>query len=248
VKRALTVSAFLLAATLAWTAALLATADPWPVDSAGVLGAGLLVLCAVSLVGMLVSASRWARRLGLGLAAAELAIATALEPGIAWFIGVGCSGFALAGLAGSWTRGVVRDRQAAIGPPDAAVELSVLLAALPALVGLGALEGMSWQHWVALGTGLAGLILYTKALPGAVVAARQIVPLAFVVLGLSTGWTGLVLVLAGVGVAILAWQKDSKLAVRPLVTSGTRVPIPPQLVPTEVLDAAGLDDQGRPRS
>jgi hypothetical protein len=95
---------------------------------------------------------------------------------------------------------------------------------------------------------MGGLVLYTKALPGAVLAVRQILPASFLVLGIWVGRTGLVMMLAGLGVAVLAWQKDAKLAVRPLAAPGTRVPIPPQLVPSEILDAAGLDEKGRPRS
>ena len=51
---------------------------------------------------------------------------------------------------------------------------------------------------------------------------------------------------AGAGaITYLAWTKPARIAVQPLVERGRPVPIPPELTPTEILDAAGLDDRGR---
>jgi hypothetical protein len=49
------------------------------------------------------------------------------------------------------------------------------------------------------------------------------------------------------GVAALAWTVDARIAVHPLAEPGTTVPIPPELAPRDVLDAAGIDDRGRRR-
>jgi hypothetical protein len=56
------------------------------------------------------------------------------------------------------------------------------------------------------------------------------------------------LLVAGLIVVIPAWHRDVALAIAPAAPSrGTAVAIPPELVPPEILEAAGLDERGRPR-
>ena len=52
---------------------------------------------------------------------------------------------------------------------------------------------------------------------------------------------------AGVAIAMLAWHPSVKTAFHPPREIGTPHPIPPELAPTQVLDAADIDERGRPR-
>jgi hypothetical protein len=41
--------------------------------------------------------------------------------------------------------------------------------------------------------------------------------------------------------AVLAWSKEVRLAIRPLIERGSRVSIPPELLSDDVRRAAGID-------
>ncbi len=61
------------------------------------------------------------------------------------------------------------------------------------------------------------------------------------------GWPpGSLAAIAGVAVVIAAWHPAVKASYHPPVEAGTSFPIPPELAPGEILDAAEIDDSGRP--
>src|SRR5690606_13229207 len=73
-------------------------------------------------------------------------------------------------------------------------------------------------------------------------------PLLAVALAVTLGFpAGIVAAAYGVAIGAIAWHSSVRTSLHPLVESGTRVPIPPELAPKEVLDAADIDDRGRPR-
>jgi hypothetical protein len=234
-----------LVAAIVWALLVGGGTGPWERSSALLLGAWLLVLAAVSLVGMVVGGSQWALRLGIGLAVGELALAAVLPVSPAWWLGVLLSASSMAVLIGPLTRTWVRSRPRADAPPARSVALATLLLVTPAILAVTGVEGLgsAWA-WVVGST--VSLLLYTRAATGAVTVVR-VVPLLAGLVAIA-GSPIPVAVAAGVtagAATALAWTADARVAVRPLVERGRAVPIPPELVPGEILDAAGLDRRGR---
>jgi hypothetical protein len=54
-------------------------------------------------------------------------------------------------------------------------------------------------------------------------------------------------VLTALVVLAMAWHPEVKVAFHPPRETGRVFPIPPELAPKEILDAADLDERGRPR-
>lgn len=232
------------AAAFVWALAVV-RADVWPSGPALLLGVWLVVAATVALVGMVAGSSRWAHRLGIGVSIAGLGLAVVLPVGPLWWTGVILSGLSTAALAGPLTSGLIRRRVAASGPPLRAVALALTLFITPAVLALAGVDGLgSGWVWVA-GAGLA-LVVYLRALPGAVLATRGVAPVAAAIgaIGAPLPVAAACLV-TGAAVTGLAWTRDARLSVRPLTEPGKPVPIPPELAPSEVLDAAGIDSRGR---
>jgi hypothetical protein len=244
-RRATITVAALFLATLLW-AGLLALRSPWEAGSGALLGVALVILSAVGVVGVLVAAARWARWLLLGVTAAAALLGITVEIDAIWILAVVLSGYGIAEAAGSGVRYVVRGRPSASGPPrEAAAIPLVVLGYAAALAGVQP-DGVEWTDWLAAvavaGTGF----VYAKAAPGSVALVRLVfplfVPLSFWLVG---GIEGLLPAAVAAALTGLAWTKNARVAASPLVESGRTVPIPPELAPGEILDAAGIDDRGR---
>lgn len=247
-RRALLTAGLVFSSTLVWAVRLVTGSGPWASDAAAVFAADLLLMSAVAVVGMLVAGSGWARRLGWGLGAAGLALGVVLPLDPVWAVALTGSGLSLAVLAGRWLDGAVRQRPAADGPPGEAVVLALGLLCIPGLVALASPAGLGLAEWLAVGTGLVGAALYSKAGPGALLAVRALIPAGLALTAVTAGtWpTRLVILVAAVGLGWLGWRRPVRLAARPLITPGRPVRIPSELVPIEVLDAARIDRRGRP--
>ncbi len=249
VRRPLLTASALFAAVLVWAGRLVLDSGPWAPDAATLLAVDLVVLAAVSLVGMLVAGSRWARRLGVVLAAATIGLAVAFPIDTAWILGLVASAGALGGLVGTGMKGIVRERPAAAGPPNEAVLLPLVLLSVPALVGVVRPAGLHGADWAVAGVSLLAAAVYVKAWRGALPLVRVVAPGTIILGGLSGGMpAGLGLAAAGIVVARLAWTIAARVAVRPLVETGSRVPVPAELAPHDILEAAGLDERGRRRT
>ena len=75
---------------------------------------------------------------------------------------------------------------------------------------------------------------------------RVLWPALAIALALPMGLlSGILSAALGVTVAVLAWDSAVKTAFHPPVESGSSYPIPPELAPKDVLDAAQIDDRGR---
>ena len=97
-------------------------------------------------------------------------------------------------------------------------------------------------------TALAAAFLYSQALPGCIVTIRVVWPAIAIGLAPFMGLPGgIVSALLGIAVAVLAWHPSVKTAAYPPYESATTYSIPPELTPTEILDAADIDDTGSPR-
>lgn len=246
-KRAIAASIALLTATVLWSVLAVLEGTPWAPDSAGVLGATLIVLSAAAIVGMLVGASRWARSLGIIVTVAGAGVGIALPFGAWWVVALAASALALFGLAGNATLGVVRKLPAAAGPAPRVVAFTVGLVSLPGLVAVASPSGLDGPEWLVVAGGAVTAGLYAKAAPFALAAVRFGLPT--IALG-SAVWaglpSGLLFVAIGLAVAAFGWTKQARVAVRPLVEQGRTVPMLPEMVPADVREAAGIDEKGRP--
>lgn len=245
--RALPASLSLIAGSLAWTLAL-AFSDPAP-TAAGLVAAvvTMWVWSVASITGMIVSRSRWARNLGLAVVATHGLWAATRAVDAWWWVGLAVSTVAAAALTGPWLKGAVRSLPAAAGPPARSVLLPLVITGVPLAVGLTS------DH--ATTTAVVAIVCLTTAywfirtLPGAIAIVRVILPLVLLAATFWLGrWQSVVAALVATGaISVLAWHSSVLLSVSPLIERGTVVPIPPELAPKDVLDAAGIDDHGRPR-
>ncbi len=230
------------------SAALVLTGDDavWTAGSGTMIAAGHILLTAIVVVAALVGAARWSVGLGLALAAV-LAIPAILHPiDPSWIVMVVAAGLAVAGLAGTGLRGAVRQRPSAAGPPRKAVALTVGLLCAPLLIGSIQPAGVDAADWGLVVTLLGLGAWYSKARPSAVWATRLGIPLLAIGSLLIVPFPQSVAAAAALGLLTwLAWSADARLAVIPLAERGRAVPIPPELAPGEILDAAGLDSRGR---
>lgn len=239
-------SAGLLLTTAAWTV-VLATATPERSGMGVVLIAvSLWIATVVSLTGMLVARARWARRLGLAVTAAQGGLALLIPPDVWWGTALILSALTAVSLGGPWLDGIIRGRPSASGPPTRAVLLPLVLIGVPYLLGYTGASGPA-ALTVAV-TALVAAFWFIRTLPGAIAAVRFIWPGLALGLAFPMGWpTGVTAAAAGVAVAVLAWHSSVRNAVHPLIETGSRVSIPPELAPREILDAADIDESGRPR-
>lgn len=239
-------TAALLVASLAAAFVVTGTDPFWQAGAGAMLAAGHLLLTAVVIVGALVGAARWAVGVGVALTAA-IAVAAVLHPvGPAWVVMLISAAVALAGLLGTGLRAVVRQRPPADAPPARATALALGMLTPPLVVGSVQPSGVDFGDWLLVGTALAVGVIYTRAGSRAVWVTRIGLPLLTLAVPLVVPFPGLVLPMAAFGaLSALSWTADARLAAVPLAAPGKRVPIPAELAPSEILDAAGLDDRGR---
>jgi len=114
----------------------------------------------------------------------------------------------------------------ALSSADRLVRPSVGLAAWSLLLALAMARAMAWSVWVV----------------------RLAHPLLGATAALSTGLPGGAVIVAwALATTSVSWHPDVAEAVRPaLIGRAETVSIPPELAPPEVLEAAGLDDSGKP--
>ncbi|HEY7468029.1 MAG TPA: hypothetical protein VIC07_00680 [Acidimicrobiia bacterium] len=237
-----------LLAALLWVASIVVSPGRLTPGSVLLVGLGLIGTATVAVIGMVLTGGRWARWAS-GAMLATCLVTAALTPidGL-WIVALVATASALViVLAGGSTR--ARRQQQAVGPPAAAVALPVLLLLFPAWLGLAAAED------TVVATMIVGLLApvaalwYTRVLPGGLLGVRLVWPLLALASIPAQGLAPAIVSGAGaVAVAVLAWQPAVKHAFHPPREVGTNYPIPPELTPREVLDAARLDDEGKPRS
>lgn len=230
------------------TAALVLTGPDaaWDDGSGAMIAAGHLMLTAIAIVGALIGAARWARWMGTGLAGL-LGVPAILHPITAWWVVMVVSaGLALAGLVGTGLRSVVRQRPPAGAPPVKATALVLGLLGAPIVVGAVQPAGVGAADWAIVATSVVLAVWYTRAHDAALWGVRFGVPVLAVASAVAVSWPGAALPVAGFLVlSRLAWSTDARIAVIPLASPGRSVPIPAELTPDEILDAAGIDSRGR---
>lgn len=239
-------AALLLGATGAWTV-VLGAGVPARDDVAVVMVSLSLWVATVSAVtGMLLVRSRWARHLAMAVTGGHALVALMVPAGGWWSAAAIATASAALAIGSPWLDPHIRGRPPVSGPPTRALLVPLILVAVPLAIGLSGGGGV-----VGLATGLTALLAafwFVRVLPGALLAVRVLWPLVAVALAWPLGWpAGFASAVLGLVVAILAWGAEVRAAVVRLETRGSVVPIPPELAPPEILDAARIDDRGRPR-
>lgn len=235
-----------LLAALLWTIALVVDATPWSAAPAFLIGVGMLASTTVATVGMIVVGGRWAHRLGLaGIAmTAVVAIARPFDP--IWFVATGVSTAALIALLSPTVMQTIRALPSASGPPARAIAPALILLVTPAVLGFVGNEANPWALLVVGLTAPIAAFLYSRVIPGGLLIIRVLWPALAVALAPMLGWVaGIVSGVIALMVAISAWDRAAKASYHPPREVGTSFPIPPELAPPEILDAAHIDDKGR---
>ncbi len=233
-----------LAAVLAWVTALVVDPGPFPPwPSVLLIGIGLLAMATVSTTGLVVLGARWAMRLAWLVLAACAGIAAARPIDPVWWVALVVTVLAGAGLFTIQDR--TRKLPSATGPPVRAVILPLVLLYSPLILGLTS-SGAPWAVTTVAAAAMAGAFLYARVVWGGLAFAR----IGFPVVALAaTPFLEAPALIASLGialvVAVLAWHPSVKAAFHPPRTPGSTFPIPPELAPGDILDAAGIDQRGR---
>lgn len=234
-------------ATIAGVIGLAVSPDPYAPGVALLAALGMVLFTIVSVSGTLLARSRWARPAASAVGVAWLAVGIVVDSG--WGYVMMVTGAATLGAAaGPWLRGWLRRLPSSDGPPPAAVVVLLALVATPAAVALTGTEP-SAALWAFAGWSALIALALARALPGALTAARLGHPLAAAAaIPFLPLLPAVVATASGLVVALGAWRRDVAIAVVPLQPGESAAPlrIPPELVPEEVLRAAGLDELGRP--
>ncbi|HEX6222477.1 MAG TPA: hypothetical protein VF115_15405 [Acidimicrobiia bacterium] len=233
-------------AALAWTLAILVDTSPLETAPALLVGLGLLAMSTVAMVGMIAVGGRWAHRLGLIAIASMVALAIIRPIDLFWGVAVGLTALSSMALLSPVVTRSIRRLPSASGPPPRAITPPLILLATPAVLGF---LGNAAAPWALLVVGIAApnvAWLYSRVLPGGLLAIRMIWPALAIALAPWMGWwAGTASVVMAAAVAVLSWHKSVKASYHPPREVGTAYPIPPELTPKEVLDAAEIDDRGR---
>ncbi len=237
-----------IAVTVGW-AARLALADGWLAPgAAALLAADVLLLAVVAIAGYLLARSRWAHRLLLGVLAFEVAMSATLAWDAAGVILTGAGIATGAALVTPPSRRWVREPPRG-GPPPRVVLLLTGLLAAPVLVALASPDGPGVWHWAMVVVVLASTWAYARAFLAGLWSLRLLLPAVGAAAALTTAWQGgAALAAATAALTAMAWRREARLAASPLAPPRVvTYRIPPELAPAEILEAAGLDEAGRPR-
>ena len=245
--RTVSVSASLiLLGALLWAVRLLFGPAPWEPQAAFLLAAALVVSNAVNLVAMLLSPGKWVRNSIASLAGAWAVAALALEVDPIW---IGAFVAYASGVGIAWSRSL--DEWFHQAKPDRVPARATILALgllwLPGFVGALGIPAVTAAGWTVAGFGVVAGWAYARALPGVLWTIRLVLPilgsLSAVGLPLPAA-AGMLAVISAL--TLLAWTVDARLAAsRPAPRRVASVPVPPELTPPGIMEAAGYDRRGR---
>lgn len=235
-----------LLAAIVWTVAVVVDSEPFATAPALLIGIGLLVAATVASVGMIVVGGRWAHRLGLGALAATVVVALVRDIDVLWLVGIAATALGLVAMFSATLTDTIRQLPSASGPPPRAVAPALLLVTTPVILGFVGYDATPWALLVVgLSAPLVGF-LYSRVFPGGLLAVRLLWPVLALALTPLLGWVaGVVTAALALTLATLAWDPSVKASYHPPREVGTTFPIPPEITPEEVLDAAEIDDRGR---
>lgn len=189
-------------------------------SSAIMVSLGLNALGVIGLAGLLLARAPWSRWFLGSTITMSLLLASSAHTALALvslFLGAG----AIVGLAGPWLMLWVRQRPLADGIGNVPGALIASGAATPIVVGLGALEGVSWVHWAMVAVVGVSAWAYGRGLAFGIWGFRVALPLAGIATVLTTPRPGTYLI----GVAVLA---TSATAWTRAATRLTSIIVPPE--------------------
>ena len=238
-------SAIPIVAVLVWVAAIIVEPGDYEPASIALIGIGWLLLGTVGTVGLVLVGGRWAKWTLVVVLATTLIVS--LSRALDWvsLVGLAATTTGLIVLLGPTRAPLARRLPSAMGPPVEAVLVILLGLAMPLAMGLVPYEPNTAVVVFAAVIPLLSF-LYSRTVRGGLVAVRLGVP--FVAIGaallmpLPHGVTAVALAFA---ITYVAWSKEVSVAFRPPVERGSAYPIPPELVPKEILEGAQIDERGR---
>lgn len=234
------------AAALSWVVALVVDPDPLELVPALLVGVGLLGMSTVATVGMIVVGGRWSHLLGFCAIATGVVIAIIRPIDVMWVISTALTALALIALLSPALTKTIRRLPSASGPPPRAVTPPLVLLATPAVLGFLGNDATVWALVIVSLSAPTVALLYSRVFPGGLLAIRLLWPILAIALAPLMGWlAGSASVTLGLVVAILSWDSSVKASYHPPQETGSTFPIPPELAPGEVLDAADIDEHGR---
>ena len=240
-------AASVMLAGVAWGLRLINASSPLADSSGALLAVGLVMVAAVSSLGMGLARGSWARWLGFALLAVEVVLAVVMELDGWGVITLGATLLSIGLVAGPWLDGFLRRLPPSEPIPPAAMALGIGLVATPGLLAAASPGGIEVMHWVTAVASLATAWAFSRALRIGLWSARIVVPILLAGAALVSTPPGMIAGLAmAVTCAALAWSKPVDRAVTPLLDRAAGVAVPPELVPPDLLAQAGYDDRGRP--
>ena len=198
-------------------------------------------MVAVSVVAMMLESSRLGYWLGVLVLGLMLMIAGLRSTDAAWVIATAFTALGAVLMADRKLGGWIRLEGPVAPVPMRAIALGLTFLVAPIVTALSVVDGSgSAIAWLTMAA-WAVLVVYIRRLPGAVGVVRLGPPLlvgasALLELPAAVIWAALMVV-----ASVLAWSKEVRVAVRPLVERGSRVAIPRELLSDEIKRAAGID-------
>jgi len=214
----------LIVSTIAWFIDLGTDPGRFATESAIVLGIGLLMFAAIAAAGLIFTGGQWARRLGMAVAIASLALGALRDPSWWAATAVVAASVALGGYLGPWLKGWVRERPSADGPGAKPTVLVLATLGLVPLVALASPAGLDPSHGVLAASAIGLAWGYTRTHLWGLWGLRLALPLLAVPAVIASPPAGGALITIAVAIVTwLAWSRDARLAVQPLMD---RLPSP----------------------
>lgn len=233
-------------AAISWVIAIVVDSTPFSAAPAFLIGLGLLAMSTVSFVGMVVSGGRWAHRMGMVALGFSAILAVVRPLDVMWVVSVTLTAVAVVGLLSPTLTGSIRKLPSASGPPPRAITPPLILLATPCVLGLLGNEATVWALLLVGVSAPNVAFIYSRVLPGGLISLRLLWPAMTLALSPFLGWiAGIPAAAIAIAIAVIAWDDSVKASYHPPREAGTTFPIPPELAPREVLEAAEIDERGR---
>lgn len=224
----------LLASALGIGTLLVAEPEPWHATTAVIISACLVIWATVAVTAILLENSRLGYRLGIFVLAASAVIAVLHPISPLWWVAVALTAVSAFLSTDPALGGWVRQRTSAAPVPPRAVVLALVLLTIPGLTALSVLRSDPGSLSILAPLDLILLLAYVRR-PAFALAAVRIGPLGLAIAGLTLPNPGRWVWISGQLAALaLAWTREVRLAIRPLIERGTKVIIPPELAPAEI--------------
>ena len=208
----------LVAASLVWTVHLGVTPEPMAQDSALALAVGLVLFTIIDVAALLLARTRWSRHLGIAVVVAGFAVGAATELDGWTIAGLVLGAAAIAGLLGGGLRGWLRQEPTAGGPGRKPTALALGSLALLPMVAVASPDGLVTVHGVLASAGIVLSWAYSRVQLWTLWAFRLIILALAVAAALASPWWGAVLLVThGLALTVLAWSKEARIAVQPLI-------------------------------